>query len=146
MVRHYLYRIFLATALIGGLSGCGASAEEIREQHLDAPSDLEILYNSILQEYRFREWSIALESQEKLLVVSDFAKVNTEVRRRHITRIVPLRNGLVMNITAEYQRRRRAGTRETWMPAEDQLILESAAVEEKALNDAIQARFFAQQK
>ncbi len=139
MIRNYLACLILTTAVLN--SGCGASASEIKQRQKDAPNEVEILYNSILNEYRDRGLPIALADEDRLVVASEFIALNTEVRRRYISRIIPAPNGIAVNVTVEIQRLDRTGQQPIWMLADDEISKHLATKDERELAIAIRDRY-----
>lgn len=151
LARPYRWRISLATRAIVALLlcfgasvvlSCGASPEEIKARRaLDGPSDPEILYNAILQEFRAREIPIEIASEDYLLVSGEFEPINDQVRRRYIARVIVLRNGAALNVEADFQRRTTEGAAQVWMDSTEQSVRRRAKQEEKMLGEAIRDRF-----
>lgn len=139
-LRHYLACCSFATMAIAALPSCGTTAQEIQAKQ-DEPSEVEILYNSILQEYRARSLPIALSSPERLIVASGFVEFEPGKRRRYVSRILPMPNGIALNVSAEYQRLDESVTPPGWEMAEDEKTLERAAGDEANLGAGIQKQF-----
>ena len=149
--RPYPRRMSLATRAVVAILlltvaslvvSCGASAEEIKaRQELDGPSDPEILYNAILQEFRDREIPIEIASEDYLLVSGEFESINEQVRRRYIARVIVLRNGAALNVEADYQRRSSTGEAEVWVDSTEESVKRRAKQEEQMLGEAIRDRF-----
>ncbi len=74
----------------------GSQVEETEERALG-------LYESMVDVFEEDTPGIDRATEETLTVVSHYEPVDEERRRRYVGRIVPLRGGIGVRITAEYQ-------------------------------------------
>lgn len=122
-----------------GCAGPDTRAEDA-QQLTDEPTDAEILYRAILDTYQERGIDVAVSNEEDVIVMSPWVELNTELRRRYVSRGLGGR-GLALRVIAQFERRDRTGPEPAWVPAEDGLTIERARREERELGEAIQARF-----
>lgn len=141
--RHYLCAVLCATVALWG-AACGTSGEEIRQKQIaamDESSPAEILYQSILDEMRTREWSVATSSERMLFVAGEYEPLGGELRRRVVSQVMVFPNGVALNVLAEYQRMDRTTVPPTWVEATEPTVVQRARREEAEFGAAVQARF-----
>ncbi len=140
---HYWFVFIIATTLLWG-SGCGSTAEEVQkrnETQSQAPSEADLLFDAVVEEFEARGLETKLSSREYLVNASDFEQVNSELRRRVIARIIVFSRGIALNVTSEYQRLNRSEKPAVWVEATDELTLKRARKDESELGASIQNRF-----
>lgn len=97
----------VAMALIWG--GCSGFADEVRSGQGAAAQPEETmetavgLYESMVAVFEEDTAGVDRAVEETLTVISRYEAVDGERRRRFIGRVVPLRGGIGVRITAEYQ-------------------------------------------
>lgn len=99
------------------------------------------LMQSILDEFSDQKIAIYLRDDDKLLVVSDFKLIGTEVRQRYIAKVMKSPRGLFFKIRSIYERLDRRQTPPIWVDAKGEVTLKKAYYEEQKLGLAIRARF-----
>lgn len=116
------YRVFAATtraALVAvvafwGLAaaGCSGFAEEVQQNRQGPASEAESdqgaevaqgLYESMIEVFGEDTAGVERTVDESLTVISHYESVDDRRRRRFVGRVVPLRGGIGVRITAEYQ-------------------------------------------
>lgn len=140
---HYWFVFIIATTLLWGTS-CGSTAEEVQkrnEAQSQAPSEADLLFDAVVEEFESRGLETKLSSREYLVNASDFEQVNSELRRRVIARIIVFSRGIALNVTSEYQRLNRSEKPAVWVEATDELTLKRARKDESELGASIQNRF-----
>jgi len=134
------------TLLIVGLflSGCGASAEDIRNSQAELakqPTEADLLFDSVVEEFEARGLKVRLSSREHLVNASHFDAINSELRQRVIARVIVFPRGIALNVTSEYQRLDRSTRPPAWISADDDMTKRRSKRDEAELGKSIQARF-----
>ncbi len=140
--RWIVYGLLFCTVMIG-VSGCATSGEQAKNAPARSADDHAAqLYQAILITYADRDWTVDIASEELLLVSSRYEKLGPDLRRRYISRVLALKEGVALNITAEYQRGRRIEDEQQWKLIDDIDALKKQAVrEEVELGRAIERAF-----
>lgn len=142
IARLIVYGLLFCMFVVGG-SGCATgSAQDKSESARTAGGHAEHLYQAILRAYADRNLKVDIASEELLLVSSRYEKLGPDLRRRYISRVLALKAGIALNVTAEYQRGRRVDGEQEWKLIDEGDALKKQAVrEEVELGRAIERAF-----
>ncbi len=101
----------LAIAMIVTVAaGCSGFADEVRADRQQGEGNLEEtmetargLYDSMVEVFEEDTAGVEQAVEESLVVISRYESLEGDRRRRFVGQIVPLRGGIGVRITAEYQ-------------------------------------------
>lgn len=136
--------------LVGLSAGGCATTGNGNEQQASArkgASHAEQLYQAMLEVYAQRDLQVDIASEELLLVSSRYEKLGPELRRRYVSRVLALKAGIALNVTAEYQRGSEVDGEQRWRLIEDDDPLKAqAAREEVEIGRAVERVFHQRRK
>mgnify|MGYP006195070033 CR=1 FL=1 len=134
--------ILVQAAIIGLLAapiGCASSPKAPPGQTQTAGATAaERLFAAVVAGYEAEGIAVAIAQPDAGVVISPWVELNSELRRRYVSRVVSVGQGLVFRVIAEFERRDRTGPTPVWTPADDPLTAQRAKREEATLGAAIQ--------
>ncbi len=142
LARFIVYGLLFCTMTIG-VGGCATNPA----QNSDAPArsakdHAGQLYQAILVAYADRNLTVDIASEEMYLVSSRYEKMGPNLRRRFVSRVLALKAGIALNVTAEYQRGRSVDGEQQWQLIDEKDPLKKQAVrEEVELGRAVERAF-----